>query len=214
MPLIIAVVAIIVFFVCMRDNNKEYNRTSANYEKSRRKTNAVREQEVLDGFLRQGMTFAEAYSATQKHMYELGFEPCIPKSAYYGVKESDASSQRTETSCIFDRPVEWYDSDAVKRRREQIKSEGRTPTEEEVYACFPKNNAEYLAELKIRTVKAQAIPVGECFIFPGYGTVEVLSHDLSSASFGKGYYKAKVLRTGEIVRIKIGDNRIRRMGND
>ena len=32
MPLIIAVVAIIVFFVCMRDNNKEYNRTSANYE--------------------------------------------------------------------------------------------------------------------------------------------------------------------------------------
>lgn len=214
MPLIFAVVAIIVLCVWMHDNKKERFGESANYEKARRKTNASLERDVLDGFLKDGMTFNEAYSATQKRMYELGFEPCIPKNAYLGYTGDVNSPQKWETSCMDGHSAEWYDSAAVKSRREQIRREGRIPTDEEVYAAFPRNNTEYTTELKQGNVKIKAIPVGESFIFPGLGTVEVVSHDFSQAVFGKGYYNVRVLKTGEITRIKVGDERIRRIEND
>lgn len=214
MPLIIAVVAIIVLIVWMRDSKKERFRMSANYEKARRKTNAPLERDVLDGFLKDGMTFNEAYSATKKRMYELGYEPCIPKKAYFGYTRNVNSPQRLETSLMADHSTEWYDSAVVKSRREQIRQEGRTPTDEEVYAVFPRNNAEYAVELKRSNVKTRAIPVGESFIFPGLGAVEVVSHDFSHAVFGKGYYNVRVLKTGEMARIKVGDERIRRIEND
>ena len=214
MPLIIAVVVIIVLIVWMRDSKKERFRVSANYEKACRKTNAPLERDVLDSFLKDGMTFNEAYSATQKRMCELGYEPCIPKRAYLGHTNNANSPQGLETSLMADHSTEWYDSAAVKSRRDQIRREGRTPTEEEVYASFPRNNIEYAVELKQNNVKTKAIPVGGSFIFPGLGTVEVVSHDFSHAAFGEGYYNVRVLKTGETTRVKVGDERIRRIEND
>lgn len=210
MPLIILILAIIVVFVCAHDRKKEHDRTTANYAHSRRKTNALKEQDVLDSFLRQGLTFDEAYNATQRQMCELGYDPCIPRNAYYAgsVDGCFHSDSHVESSCLFGfgNVATKYDSPAVKSRWEQIRSEGRIPTDEEIYAGFPKNDAEYIAQLKISTVKLQAVAIGDCFVFPKYGTVKVIAHD-----FLFGYYTVEVLSTGKQLRIKIGDRRIRRL---
>ena len=73
MPLIIGVVLIIWIFVVVHDKNKDQNRKNANYEKARRKTNAEKERIVLDGYMKQGMTLAEAYEATKAEMIRLGY---------------------------------------------------------------------------------------------------------------------------------------------
>lgn len=214
MPLVIAVVAIIVIFVVIKDGNADRDRKNANYELFRRKTNAEKERETLDGFMKQGKTFDEAYSATQAEMCRLGYVPCIPKDAYgtdwAGTKEIWGGE---ETSYIGD-PSGRFDSDAVKTRKRLLLEEGLPLTEENIYANFPSNNVEYEKELKRQTVRFAAIKKGEWFTYPGYGTVEVIGHEYSPLTPGHGYYKVKVLQTGEIVTdIKIGDSKIRRINS-
>ncbi|MFA6731005.1 MAG: hypothetical protein WCR95_08440 [Eubacteriales bacterium] len=122
MPLIIAVVAIVVFFVVIHDKQKDYNRESANREKMMRKTNSYLERETLDKFLREGMTFDEAYNATVSEMVKLGFDPCIPREAY-GKKYCGVNEPINGETSWVDNPGK-YDSDTVKRRRNEEQGNG------------------------------------------------------------------------------------------
>lgn len=214
MPLIIAVVAIIVFFVVMKDNGAERDRTNANYELARRKTNAEKERSILDGYMKQGKTFDEAYSATQSEMLRLGYVPCIPKNAYGTNCAGTKVIFNGEETSYIGGASNRFDSSNVKSRKEQLLREGRPLTEENIYANYPKNKAEYVRDLKNQTVRLEAIPVGEWFTYPGYGTVEVIGHDYSPLVPGTGRYRVKVLQTGEIVtHIQIGDRKIRRVNS-
>ncbi|MBQ7171916.1 MAG: hypothetical protein IJR89_06545 [Clostridia bacterium] len=217
MPLIIAVVAIVVFFVVIHDKQKDYNRDSANREKMMRKTNSYLERETLDGFLREGMAFDEAYSATMSEMVKQGYDPCIPKEAY-GKQDAvgcDSVPLRGETSWV-DNPGK-YDSDTVKRRRDEHYGDARfvnRTNTSDIYNNFPTNEFEYSQDLKRSTLKLQAIEKGKFFIYPGYGTCEVIGHNYNT--FGtKGTYTVRVVKTGEIVHtIRIGDNKIRHMNDN
>ena len=214
MPLVFAVVVIIWFFVVCHDKTKEQNRENANYEKSRRKTNAEKERLVLDGYMKQGLTLREAYEAAKKEMIRLGYDPCIPISAYgtdlYGWKEIYDGEETSYLQAESDR----FDSDEVKTRKRLLQQNGNRTTDTTVYDNFPTNNYEYVRDLKRQTLQFQSIPVGEWITYPGYGTLEILGYEYSPFNPSKGYYKAKVIKTGEIVTtIKIGDKSIRRVNS-
>lgn len=212
MPLIIAVVAIIVFFVVSHDNKIDRDRNSANRAKDMRKTNAYLERRVLDSFLRQGMTFEEAYRATMYEMPKRGFEPCIPKDAYgnkdrkYGFSEIIDG----ETSCVPD-PGQ-FDSYAVKMRREEkygLYYSG--PIDESLYDGFPTTEGEYVRDLKRSSFKIMTVNVGEFITYPNYGTCEVIERNINPITQTSGYYVVLVISTGEIKNIKIGDSKIRQV---
>lgn len=210
MPLIIAVVAVIAIFVIVRDNAKDRARDAANYEKSSRKTNAEKERQILDSFLKRGESFDDAFVKTQEAMSDLGYDPCIPKNAY-GTDFSGMKivGQSDETSYIGN-VSERFDSDFVKMRKRQLARNKSDLTEANIYRNFPKNIHEYNQCLRADTLQMQAVQVGETFTYPGYGTVEVIGHRYLNAS--TGFYDVKVLRTGEIVTtIKIGDDKIRQL---
>lgn len=214
MPLIIGVVLIIWIFVVVHDKNKDQNRKNANYEKARRKTNAEKERIVLDGYMKQGMTLAEAYEATKAEMIRLGYEPCIPLNAYgtdlYGRKEIHTGEETSYLEAESNR----FDSDEVKTRKRLLEKSGKQSTDENVYSGFPNNNVEFEQNLKRQTLQFQSIPVGEWITYPGYGTLEILGYEYSTLNTSKGYYKAKVIKTGEIVTtIEIGDKSIRRVNS-
>ena len=212
MPLVFAVVVIIWLFVVFHDKNKDQNRKNANYEKARRKTNAEKERIVLDGYMKQGMTLAEAYEATKAEMIRLGYEPCIPLNAYgtglYGRKEIHDGEETSYLEAESNR----FDSDEVKTRKRLLQQNGHQAADAGVYNNFPTNNYEYVRDLKSQTLQFQSIPVGKWITYPGYGTLEILGYNYSPYNPSKGYYKAKVIKTGEIVTtIKIGDKSIRQI---
>lgn len=210
MPLIIAFIAIVVLFVSLHDSKKEYNRKSADYAVSMRKTNARLEQETLDRFFRQGMSFNDAYEATLKEIVSLGYDPCIPRDAY-GKKSKTcafdkAPSSESETSWV--ESPEKYDSHLVKMRKKDFNG-----NDELVYKNFPKTHCEYEIDLKRSSLRAKTIEKGQWITYPGYGTCEVLGYNYSPLGT-KGTYKVRVISTGEIVNtIKIGDSKIRHMDN-
>lgn len=214
MPLVFAVVVIVWLFVVCHDKNKEQTRENADYENSRRKTNAEKERLVLDGYMKQGLTLREAYEATQKEMIRLGYDPCIPISAYgtdlYGKKEIYDGEETSYLQAESNR----FDSYEVKTRKRLLQQNGRQATDADVYNKFPTNNYEYVQGLKRQTLQFQSIPVGEWITYPGYGTLEILGYEYSPFNPSKGYYKAKVIKTGEIVTtIKIGDKSIRQINS-
>ena len=209
MPLILIALCFVALFAIFGDNKKEFNRQSANYTKSIRKTNAEKERKILDDFMKSGKNFSEAYDATLEEMVRLGYEPCIPKSTY-----SKWLVNGEECSYVYSGNLLWEcNSDAVQTRIEQLKHDHLPLTEENIYADFPEDEGEYVAELRRLNVKQQAIPIGELFIYPNYGTVRVLAHDFSLSSLGIGYYQVKVLKTGETQYIRIGDPNIRQLGS-
>lgn len=213
MPLVFAVVVIIWLFVVCHDKNKEQTRENANYEESRRKTNAEKERLVLDSYMKQGLTLREAHEATQKEMIRLGYDPCIPINAYGKDFFGRDVVYGGETSYI-PQGAGKFDSYEVKTRKELLRQNGRQATDADVYNNFPTNNYEYVQDLKRQTLQFQSIPVGEWITYPGYGTLEILGYEYSPFNPSKGYYKAKVIKTGEIVTtIKIGDKSIRQINS-
>ena len=214
MPLILIALCFVALFAIFGDNNKEFNRQSANYTKSTRKTNAEKERKILDDFMKSGKSFSEAYDATLEEMVRLGYEPCIPKSGY-GEKRHLLDKTYDDEECSYMHSWELWEcnSKAVQTRIKQLEHDHLPLTEENIYADFPEDEGEYVAELRRLNVKQQAIPIGELFIYPNYGTVRVLAHDFSLSSLGIGYYQVKVLKTGEIQYIRIGDPNIRQLGS-
>lgn len=210
MPLVFAVLVIVWLFVVFKDKDTEASRKNAEYELSRRKTNAEKERLILDRCMKQGMTFSEAYAAAQAEMIKLGYDPCIPAKAYgtdyYGVKKIYSGEETSYISAVSER----FDSDAVKTRKEMLNDSGLQATDDMVYSNFPTTHYEYECDIDRRILQLKSIEVGKWFTYPGYGTLEVVGYEYSPFNPGKGYYKAKVIKTGEIVTtIKIGDKGIR-----
>lgn len=215
MPLIIAVVVIIFIFVKIYEGKKEGSKRSAMRTKDRAKTNATLERNIVDQYMKHGYSFDEAFHKAYEDIVALGYEPCIPRNAYSrnrnGVQSSYCANPRD------------YDSFWVKQRRNAIVQEWarthpgeRIPYEtfdEQIYDNYPLTEAAYLIDMKVQTLKTQAVPVGEYLIYPNLGTCEVIAHNyIGDGKFG-GTYTLKVLSTGAIVSfVKIGDSKIKRQG--
>ena len=214
MPLVFAVVVIITIIVVLNDAQKNYNRESANYTKMYRKTNSFLERETLDKFMRQGMTFDEAYLSTMNEMVRLGYEPCIPADAYGQEKYRDPFTDG-ETSCVYG--AGEYDSFIVKTRRELLynaKKQNRQKlwNDDRIYEDFPVNRFESRQEAERWALKYKTLKKGQYIIYPGYGTCEILDHKYY-ASGTKGYYKVRIVLTNQIAIVPIGDEKIRLMDN-
>lgn len=215
MPLIIAVVVIIFIFVKLHDDKKELDKTSAIREKDRRKTNATMERNLVDYYMKHGYSFDDAFRKSYEDMVAAGYEPCVPRSAYSknacGVQSSHCENPRK------------YDSFLVQQRRDTIvhrwtKAHPGEPIpyesfDIEIYQNFPQSEAQYLHDLKVQSVKSQAIPIGEYVIYPGLGTCEVLAHNYEGVL--SGTYTLKVLSSGKVVSyVKIGDSKISLQGKN
>lgn len=220
MPLVFFVLVVIVIFVNISESSKSSARASAVREKNMRKTNARMEVNLVDMYMKYGYSFGDAISAAYEDLAVAGYEPCVPRSAYADTAYNEQTSKlRPATN------RESYDSYNVKSRREQAQSEWKMEhpgkaidfnAEEEIdrmtYAGFPSTEYEYLRDLKKQSVKINTIPVGEILIYPGLGTCEVVGYTSLSEGYLNGYYKLKVLSTGEIITyVKIGDKKISRI---
>ncbi len=207
MPLIFAAVAILTLIVVLHDARKKDARDSADCAKTNRKTNAWLERKLLDGFMRQGMSFGEAYAAAAEETVRLGYDPCIPREAYGNAAGADLAPE--ETSWVEDPGA--YDSRTVRKRRELLYGQMRVHRNDgRIYEDFPADRYGSRKETERRILKHKTIPAGRFIIYPGYGTCEILGH-LYDASGTKGYYKVRVVGTGRIeTGIPIGDARIRK----
>ena len=68
-------------------------------------------------------------------------------------------------------------------------------------------------DLKVQSIKSQAIPIGEYVIYPGLGTCEVLAHNYDEVLGGT--YTLKVLSSGKVVSyVKIEDSKISLQGKN
>ena len=221
MPLIIAVLIIIVAVVCIRDSNKENSKQAAIREKDRRKTNAKLEHRTLDNYMKHGYSFDESFTKTYKDMIDAGYQPCIPRSAYHNREGVESSSCGRNGG----NDVERYDSFWVQQRRDEAERRWQQlhpgthiihATQEEIdamtYDNFPDSEYQYLQDIKRRTARINAEPIGTFIIYPGLGTCEVLAHNWDITGT-RGTYTLKVLQTGAIIsHIKIGDKQITRQG--
>lgn len=221
MPLVFAVAIILVIFFNAKDSKLRNDNISAEYTKSMRRTNAVLEQQIMDSYMKQGLSADDAFRKSYEDIIAAGYEPCIPRGAYY--KNSSFCKSRVD-KWEYGRPFDprAHDSFAVQERRKDIEEEWKKAHPGEsvsdhleeidnlVYQNFPRNEAEYNLDIKRRSNRAQAEPIGTFVIYPGLGTCEVLAHNwIGNGTFG-GYYSLKVLKTGKIVNyVKIGDNKIR-----
>lgn len=212
MPLVFAVLVIIVLFLNANDYNKNREKETSIYAKEGRKTNAILEQKIMHEYMMQGLSADEAFRKSYEDIVKAGYEPCIPRSAY-----------STNSSRMKYHDPQYFDSWLVKDRRKDYTEEWknthpgedigkhREEIEERVYLDFPKNEAEYIRDIKTRAKRNQAEPIGAYIIYPGLGTCEVLAHNWIGDGYFGGTYTLKVLKTGQIVSfVKIGDKKISR----
>lgn len=221
MPLVIAVLVIIVLLMNAHDSNKKSARDFANREKDRRKTNARKEQGIVDFYMKHGYSFEDAFKNSYNDMIEAGYSPCIPREAY-SKNNNGVQSSFCGFGTLFD--VEKYDSFWVTQRRNSARRHWREehPNGEElspekldelVYENYPNTVYAYLNDMKRLTNIDQAYPVGSYIIYPSLGTCEILEHNWIQNGIMGGYYTLKVLTTGQIVKyVRIGDKQIRRQG--
>ena len=163
MPLIFAVVVIITIIVVLNDAQKNYNRESANYTKMYRKTNSFLERETLDKFMRQGMTFDEAYLSTMNEMVRLGYEPCIPADAYGQIQYRDPFTDG-ETSWVDGEGQ--YDSYIIKTRRELLGENQQIGNDSRIYEDFPRNRFESRQEAERSRKRFPHVPEKASFLLP------------------------------------------------
>lgn len=215
MPLVFAVLIIVVVFLNAKDSNKNRTRQSAIYAKEGRKTNAVLEQKIMDTYMKHGFSADEAFRKSYEDIMAAGYEPCIPREAY-GENSSYCAGRNGFAP-------EEYDSWLVRDRREDIIDEWKcehpkelmldnNAIEARVYQNFPRNEVEYIADIKRRGKRKRAEPIGTFIIHPRLGTCEILAHNWIGNS-GEGTYTLKVLKTGKVVTyVRIGDTTITKQG--
>ena len=214
MPLIIVILAIIVLFSWANNSSKNSYNQMSEHTASARKTDAETERALVDKYMKSGMLFDDAFEKSRSDMIENGFDPCIPKSAY---KErywhTDLASITSEC-----RDCTKYDSRAVRNLRGDYERECRdrgvpgSKEEERKYIyqsgklpTSPWQYSEYLSNKK-RLHVYDAVPVGKYISYLGVGTCEVIDLD-----FEKGMHTVKVIKTGAIMHIPFGSNRITKL---
>ncbi len=235
MPFIIAVLGIAVAISGVVAYGKKVEKQSSMRAKDMQKTNANLEQSLVDGFMKAGYSFDDAFDAAVTELVERGFSPCIPRTAYQhqevdnkyrliGEAPQDEVVEPMKSSFIegvgFDNLSEQYDSFEVRNRRSLLRRQWKAehgcdiPADElerRIYIDFPTSETEYESGLDKRAREWQAYPVGSYITYPNLGTCEVVGHNnIGSAG---GTYKLKVLKTGQVVNyVKIGDKKIQLQG--
>lgn len=215
MPLVIVVLVIIVVLMNAVSSNKAFNKAQKYKAEYYRNTNAELEQIMLDNYLKQGYTMREAYDMASKDIIALGYERCVPISAY-GHRIPKDSESKGYYSSIVKGGATKYDSEYMQERRSTVIDEWKihhpdeTISEEELrertYRNLPKTQIGMEADMKRQISIVGTIPLGGCFVHPKYGTCEIIGHK----DVGKpcAAYRAKVLRTDEIVLISVNDKSI------
>ena len=233
MPLVIVIVVALAIILWATQGSAEQQKVSRARQHNMRKTDAHREKIVMTSYLLKGLSFDEAFEATQKHIVELGYEPCIPRNEYdtdIGYEDTNGWVDDIDTleniyelrlitsSSTKKKYAVAYDSEIVKKRREMYRKWNREHpnepqlTDEVLYQNFPKSESEYLADLSSMTFKMGAIPVGSYVTHPGYGTCEVVALNFDPSGLS-GTYTLKVVQTGQTVNhIRIGDPALQRVG--
>lgn len=202
----IIVLSIIVSIICIRARSNQVDNAAGDYAISARKTDAIREQEILDGFMKQGYTFDEAYQKTLEECPQRGIQPCIPKHEYGYGKLTHLLNGFTS----YCEEPERFDSEEVKRRREEAKRNRKPIGSSEIYREFPKDQAAYKQQLKKEAVQVTLVKKGGCLVHPLYETCQVIDYDLSPDGTS-GSYVVKQLSTGKTLQIDIKDKRIRKV---
>lgn len=213
MPLIIIVLAIIVIFLTARDSNINSQRKQDRYTAEIRKTNAKLEFELVEKFYNQdGCAKDDAIEKAKEELIKLGFEPCIPKSAY----RLDSGS-----ICVYGYGYDCQklDSHAVRSLNKDFKTRADAANikfasqeefdkkqEEYVYNNLPKTIEEYEHYLHLSIERSKAVRVGNFLSYPGLGTCEVIALD-----YDRLQHTVKVISTGEIKQIPFADKRIIRL---
>ena len=227
MPLVFAVLIIIVIAVVSHDNSKDSRRQAANNQKFSRNTNAAYERELLDGFLKQGYTFNEAYPKMIEALVEHGYEPCIPKDKYIKGEHFETSMVRNPGGSDYSEGVGGYDSELVKMKRRRLTGQqghGGIENLNDVsyFARLSERNPdaarriEYDIELKRSILFHETrFKIGDMLIYPNYGTCEVIDIEYNYNKT-KGWYIVKPLKKssplfGDTASIKIGDKSIRKV---
>ena len=215
MPLIIAILAIIVLCSWANSSSKEGARAQTYHDACARKTDAETERALVDKYMKTGMLFDDAFEMARSDMIKNGFDPCIPKTAYRSRGSIDINTSWSTSECYRCRD---YDSEAVKHIRNDYKSEceqkgvpySESDARRYIYESgrLPKNAAQYEAYLdrNLRSKRHKAVAVGKYIVYSGFGTCEVVDLD-----FEKSMHTVKVLRTGEILHVPFGSNRITKL---
>lgn len=215
MPLVFAVLIIAVLLLNAKDFNKEQEKKSALYAKDGRKTNAALEQKIMDTYMKHGLSADEAFQKSYEDIVKAGYEPCIPRDAYgknssccvlkhsFNPRDFDSSLVRSRRKDITEEWRKLHPNEDVWEHRDEI--------EKQVYEGFPQNEYEYVYDIKRRTMRMKAEPIGTFIVYPGLGTCEILAHNWIGDGYFGGTYTLKVLKTGQVVSyVKIGDKKISR----
>lgn len=210
MPLVIAVIVIAWIFATSSEKNSKSLEIQEYNQKAMRRTNASLESELANKYYEDGYSKADAVRKSYEDMTKAGYDPCIPIGAY----------QKTSYGLVCYNLTQ-HDSVVTNRRRDCARWQWRAaypdkpcPDEwlhEQIYGTpFPKTDSEYCAERDSMSLRQEAMPVGYFFYYPGLGTCEVLKLNLVTKS--RGFHEVRVVSTGEIKTIRIGDSRIQRLG--
>lgn len=211
MPLIIAVLAIIVIFVVAGDTFKDSARIKGNRAEEVRKTNASLERRILDGYIKQGLSFDEAYVNSQRDVASMGFEPCIPKHCYsHNDKFINTVTYYKKnngygTSCN----VTLFDSKAVQNRRELLWRLGMPLTDEEIYKDFEATEGCYMRDLGRLRATYKMKPLGTTITHPDYGTCEIIGYVINAKRYIPVWHIVRVFSTQEIRQIPLGSEYMR-----
>lgn len=207
MPLIIIILIITVGLIVVRESDRERARIRNNETAAFRKTNAELELEVMDSFIKKGQSFDESFELTIKKIVGMGYDPCIPKSAYKDYGGSDY--------CISNvRDPGRYDSDAVKDKIWQYetfkKKMGKFFTDsvtynEYVYDNFYKSKFAY--SMDPYTHLASILWSLNDYVFSNtFGTCEVVGYNVGQLGIPYSY-QLKVLKTGEVINTQCIDDK-------
>ena len=199
MPLIIAVLIVIVLIVSVKESKREDNRKSRYNTTALLKTNASLEREIMDSFIKRGIGFNEAFDMAVSKIVELGYEPCIPKTAYKG-----DGSETYYSSIVID--VDQYNSAAVRHRLYQYnnfkKKMGHFFTDAVTYDEYVYDNF-YTCSLaydrdKNGTLASELWALDDYVVNSRLGTCKVVGYVVGKLGIPI-YYQIKVLKTGEII---------------
>lgn len=231
MPLIIAVLVILVIIFNLRDSSKQSAQMSAVHANTRRKTCAYMEHQLVCRYMLHGMSFDEAFQRSYQDMVDAGYEPCIPKEAYFGGGEKRASTRLGANKYALKKHYYDYDSQWVRdifvsksmydNRKRVERPHPILPSKkywspmevyQEIHKDFPKTDYEFGKAMDRLSLEHMADPIGSFLIYPGYGTCEVLGYNYNYDKT-KGTYVLRCLKTGEIINhVKIGDPQISYQG--
>lgn len=223
MPLVFVLLVIVVVFVNIFESSKKGRLQDQQAARILRRTNAKLERELVDHYMKQGLTLNESISLTYNDLIKKGFDPAIPPDAYYQDKNGKFESSETIE------PLYKYESDAVSNTESLIilvhkkvhPGEPLPYSDEEytsrVYKWLPKTMSEYDLLMDALYVWGIALPLHTMVIHETYGLCEIVDFvilpGLEPTKIGAwkfSAYKLQSVKTKEIYVSNIKRNEVRK----